>query len=131
MLTYNTINNDTSQTNLLFFRQDLPHNVAVTAWKNQPEIELTFGKHKHSVLISNSRVDDHLRDLKRNLKAYLSARQNVGKEPLSIRGYGDMTLRFNERNEGVCIEDYLCIAATEKEYDYYAAALRKARDITL
>jgi hypothetical protein len=117
------------ETSPLFFRQDLPHNASVTAWQNQPEIELTFRKHKYNITITADQVEQHLHDLKRNLNAYLNARGNVGKESLSIRGYGNMTLRFNGRNEGVCLEDYFCLVSSEKEYTYYAAALRKARDI--
>ena len=116
----------TQETSPLFVRQDLPHQASVIAWKGQNEIELTFAKHKHGVSIPANEVEKHLKNLRRNLDAYLMSRTNVGKNSLSIRGYGGMTLRFNCKNEGVCIDDYLCLVSNEKEYAYYASALRKA-----
>lgn len=115
----------------LFFRQDLPHSAAVTAWKGQPEVELSFQGHKHGVKLPADQIDRHLRHLRKNLTAFLNAKANLGRDDLSIRGYGEMTLRFNGRNEGVCLEDYLCLVSTEKEYAYYAAGLKKAQDVAL
>lgn len=117
---------DAQETSPLFVRQDLPHQASVIAWKGQSEIQLTFAKHKHGVSIPAEEVEKHLKYLRRNLDAYLTVRTNVGKNPLSIRGYGGMTLRFNCKNEGVCIDDYLCLISDEKEYAHYALALRKA-----
>lgn len=131
MLMSTDVKNKISETTPLFFRQDLPNNASVVAWKGQGEVELSFRKHKHGVCIPAADVEKHLRDLKRNLNAYLNARENIGKQALSIRGYGGMTLRFNDKNEGVCADDYLRLVSSQQQYDYYAAALRKASTVAM
>ncbi len=131
MLMSTDVKSKISEATPLFFRQDLPNNASVIAWKGQGEIELSFRKHKHGVNIPATDVEKHLHNLKKNLSTYLNAKENLGKQSLSIHGYGGMTLRFNDKNEGVCVDDYLRLVSNQQQYDYYAAALRKASTVAL
>ena len=116
----------------ILYRENLEKDCELVITKNNWYIQFnanTWDEGKDMMYkVTSEKLPQFLSDLKKNLKLYLSMKEEGKPIPRDVEGLREMILRFKGERPGVYLSDTYRIITCREDYDRVEELVKKARD---